>query len=177
MDGFGFIHEKLDIKVLILFVLNRLPEPVDGAGLMELVMVDSGIGYFDYCECLAELEDTGHIALESDGYRITEKGSADGSAVESGIPYSVRLKAESKARAAAADMKRAHMIAAGHEETRDGEVLVSLSLSDGMGEIAQLKLLAANTEQAGRMEHSFRLYAEDAYKRIMEMLLDYPSSG
>ena len=29
MDNFGFIHDKLDIKILILFVLRRLPGAVD----------------------------------------------------------------------------------------------------------------------------------------------------
>ena len=29
MDRFGFIHEKLDIKILILFILRRLPGVVD----------------------------------------------------------------------------------------------------------------------------------------------------
>ena len=29
MERYGFIHEKLDIKILILFVLNELPAPVD----------------------------------------------------------------------------------------------------------------------------------------------------
>ena len=55
MDHFGFIHEKMDIKILILFVLNLLPAPVDSLTLSELVFCDDGIGYFDYSDCLAEL--------------------------------------------------------------------------------------------------------------------------
>ena len=30
MEGLGFIHEKLDIKILILYILNHLPAAVDG---------------------------------------------------------------------------------------------------------------------------------------------------
>ena len=36
MDHHGFIHEKLDIKLLILFILSRLPAPVDRGTLDEL---------------------------------------------------------------------------------------------------------------------------------------------
>ena len=36
MDRFGFIHEKLDIKILILFILRRLPGVVDRETLGEL---------------------------------------------------------------------------------------------------------------------------------------------
>ena len=55
MDQFGFIHEKLDIKILILFVLRRLPGTVEPETLLELCQCDSGIGYFDYSDCLSEL--------------------------------------------------------------------------------------------------------------------------
>ena len=57
-ERFGFIHEKLDIKLLILFVLRRLPAPIDAESLADLVLIDGGIGYFDYKECLAELVNT-----------------------------------------------------------------------------------------------------------------------
>ena len=36
MDNFGFIHDKLDIKILILFILRRLPGSVDPETLLEL---------------------------------------------------------------------------------------------------------------------------------------------
>ena len=50
MDRFGFIHEKLDIKILILFILRRLPGVVDRETLGELCQCDNGIGYFDYSD-------------------------------------------------------------------------------------------------------------------------------
>ena len=71
MDRFGFIHEKLDIKILILFILRRLPGVVDRETLGELCQCDNGIGYFDYSDCLAELVDTAHITEEDGKYRVT----------------------------------------------------------------------------------------------------------
>ena len=65
MDNYGytrgFIHEKLDIKILILFVLRRLPGTVEPETLQELCQCDDGISYFDYSDCLNELVETGHI--------------------------------------------------------------------------------------------------------------------
>ena len=52
---FGFIHEKLEIKILILFILRHMSEPISFDVLTELTMCDDGIGYFDYMECVAEL--------------------------------------------------------------------------------------------------------------------------
>ena len=41
MERFGFIHGELDTRILILFVLRRLPRPVDMNTLAELCFCDS----------------------------------------------------------------------------------------------------------------------------------------
>ena len=68
-------------------------------------------------------------------------------------------------------MRRRAMISADHETDTDGLCRVRLSLSDGMGEIASLKLLCGNEDQAAVIEENFRRTAELYYNRIMEMLL------
>ena len=45
-----FLYEKLDIKILILYILRRLPGTVDPETLAELCQCDSGVGYFDYSD-------------------------------------------------------------------------------------------------------------------------------
>lgn len=72
MGRLGFIHEKLDIKILILYILRRLPGTVDPETLAELCQCDSGVGYFDYSDCLADLVDTGHIT-ESERATVSPK--------------------------------------------------------------------------------------------------------
>ena len=47
MDNFGFIHGELDTKILILFILRRLPRPVDADTLAELCFCDTGVSWFD----------------------------------------------------------------------------------------------------------------------------------
>lgn len=170
MENFGFIHGELDIKILILFVLRRLPSPVDAQTLEELCACDTGIGYFDYAECLAHLVETGHVDEVSAGnYLITEKGARNGETTESGLPYSVRMKAESLIAPVAEAMRRDRMIETAHE-TSDVGCTVSLSLSDGKGEILAMRILAADEEQAESVEQNFRRDAEGIYGRIIEIL-------
>lgn len=169
MDQLGFIHDKLDIKILILFVLRRLPAPVDPETLLELCQVDGGIGYFDYSDCISELLQSGHMTETEDGFQITEKGARNADAVESSLPYSVRARAVKRIAPVEERMRRMAMITARHTEDEKG-CMVELAVSDGKGELVHLHLLCADEEQAKRMEKRFRKNAEGYYQKIVELL-------
>ena len=172
MDRLGFIHEKLDIKILILYVLRRLPDFVDGETLAELAICDDGISYFDYAECLAELVETEHINQTGSQYKITEKGNRNGATIESSLPYSVRKKAEKSAAKVASKIRRNGMIKTGHYASDSGACIVDLSLSDGFGEIISTRLLTTGEEQAKLMEENFRERAELIYNQIIELICE-----
>ena len=168
-ERFGFIHDKMDIKILILFVMRRLPAAIDGEKLADLILIDGGIGYFDYKECLAELVGTAQVEETEDGYQVTAKGSRNGEILESGLPYSVRVKAEKTLAPVAEEMRRSAMILANHE-TGQGGVTVYLAMSDGIGNIFDLKILAADEEQARKIERNFKKNAESYYHRFIQQL-------
>ena len=170
MERYGFIHEKLDIKILILFILRRLPGTVDAATLCDLVMsCDDGIDYFDYTDCLLDLVHTEHASKSEDGYQITEKGMRNAESVESSLPYSVRVKAEISVAPVAERLRRMAMIVTKHEET-DGGWMAELGMSDGKGEIASMRLLVPDEATAKKMEKNFRLNAEEIYGEIVELI-------
>ena len=169
MDQLGFIHDKLDIKILILFVLRRLPAPVEPETLLELCQVDGGIGYFDYSDCISELLKSGHMTEGEEGFSITEKGVRNADAVESGLPYSVRSRALKRIAPVEERMRRQAMITARHSVDEKG-CMVELAVADGKGEMIHLHLLCSGEEQAKKMEKSFRKDAEAYYQKIVELL-------
>lgn len=171
-DRLGFIHEKLDIKLLILFVLSRLPKPVTFEALTELVMVDDGFDYFEFTQCLGELVNSGNVDKEGTSYKITRMGSVNEDTVESSIPYSVRLKAENRARPLIEKLKRDALIGASHERAKNGGCNVRLSLSDGLGEIVSMSVLVADEKQAMQIEENFRDNAEALYQKLVAMLAE-----
>lgn len=168
-ERFGFIHEKLDIKLLILFILRRLPGTVDRNVLADLAQCDGGVGYFDFSDCLSELVDTRQVEELPDGYRITEEGAKNCETVESSLPYSVRKKAEKLLAPEAERLRRLSLITAKHE-TKNGSCFVTLAMDDGKGDIIKMKLLCSGDEQALRIEDTFRRSAEEIYGRIINML-------
>jgi len=173
MDNrFGFIHDKLDIKILILFILSRLPEPIPFDSLAELTLCDDGISFFDFAECVSELVKTRHIEEENNKFTITDKGRKNGKITESSIPYSVRIKAEKSANSLALVLKRNSLISTSHSLQRRNGCTVDLSLSDGVGDVIQIKLLAGSEDQAISMEKNFSKNAEKLYAKISELLLE-----
>ena len=169
MDEHGFIHGKLEIKLLILFVLRRLPAEIDAEKLAELVLIDGGISYFEYKDCLAELAQSAQIEEGEDGLRVTAKGSRNGEIMETSLPYSVRSKAERTLAPVAEEMRRSAMILANHEVGENG-VTVYLAVNDGVGSIFDLKILAADEAQAKRIEKNFKRAAEGYYNRFITEL-------
>ncbi len=170
MDRLGFIREKFDIKLLILYVLRMLPAGISIEDLSDLVLVDDGFGYFDFSQCLTELVETGHVELCKTLYNISPLGATHGEAAETSIPFSVRTKARETAKDTIARMKRDALIGTSHEPLKKGGFNVKLSLSDDMGKLMTLTLLSPDGEHARAMEKSFRASAEDIYLAILQML-------
>lgn len=168
-ESFGFIREKLDIKILILYILARLPGPVDRDSLADVVFCDGGVDYFSFAECLSDLVSTGHISDDSDRYTITALGREDGAVMETSLPISVRDRADIAMLPVVDRIGREAMIEAGHEITDQG-CNVYFALGDGQGELMRLTVLAGDERQARQMEKNFRNHAEDLYVRLIGML-------
>ena len=157
---YGFIRGEMELKILILFILRRLPERATFEELTDMTLLtDGAIDYFDFTQVLADLERTGHI----------EK---NGEAMESDIPYSVRIRAEKAASTLADLQRRRSMIEASHEMRRRGGFTVHLSMSDGMGPIMTLDLLTGDDKQSAQIEENFKKNAEKLYGKIIDLLLE-----
>jgi len=170
MRYFSFIHEQIEVKVLILFVMQRLSEPVTLDVLAGLTLCDDGVGYFDVTDCIADLLKTKHLRLHEGKYLLTAKGKRNGETLEKKLPCSVRIKAEAYAALVRAGLDRDAMIKTQRSVSDNRGYKVALSLSDGVGDIISLELFAANEQQAAIMEKGFRRDAEQIYHAIIDIL-------
>lgn len=168
----GFLHDALDIKMLILYIAAQLVEPVGVEVLTDLALCDGGVDYFSFSQCLNELVQSGHLTRTARGlYSITDKGRSNGEICQSSLPYSVRKKVDSAAAACNARLKRERMVTAKAEPRGDGSFSVTLSLNDDMDSLMSLRLFAAQKEIAVQITEHFESDAEAIYHRIMQMLL------
>ena len=154
MDELGFVFDPLDLKVLILVILRRLPEEIETDRLFRLCQEDGVVNYFDFSVCLDDLRESGQVALDDGWCRITERGMRNADMLESSLPYSVRRLAEKTAEKEAAAIAR------------------GLGLNDGVSDILRLSVLCADEKQARKIEKRFRRHAEETYQKIMEILCE-----
>ena len=92
MQRLGFIHDMMDVKVLVLFVMARVSYPINIQQLYELCFQDECLSYFDICTAVPEMVESGHLReLEDQTYEITDKGRADGALTEDSVAYTAHL--------------------------------------------------------------------------------------
>ncbi len=171
MVRFGFIHDKLDIKFLVLYLMARVAAPIDFSTLTELVMCDDGVDYFLYAEALAELVSTGHLTLEEERYAITEKGRRNGGICEDSLPYSVRRKCDKNLSLLNAALQRSAQVRAQVLPRPDGGYALQLALDDEKGNLLALELFTASEEQGETLAEHFRANPERVYHGILQVLL------
>ena len=186
----GFIHDKLDIKFLVLYLMARVASSVDFSTLADLTFCDDGVEYFDFAAALAELVDTGHLELKDDKYSITEKGRRNGKICESSLAYSVRRKCDRNLAKVNGVLRRDAQVRAEILPRDDGahtllflhcdfraSARLRLILDDDKGNIMTLDLLTVSEEQAGRLAEKFRTHPERLYDSILQVLLETEEEG
>ena len=175
MAGRGFIHDKLEIKFLILYIAARVIEPIPFETVLDLTMCDDAIDYFDFSECLTELVKTDHLTLDEEGlYAITERGIRNSKICESSLPYSVRLRCDKNITVWNRKLRRKNQVRSTTEKRDNGTYTVRLCLDDDMGNMMDLKLMVVREDMAKVVSDRFKNAPEKLYGEIVKLLLEEP---
>ena len=173
MQRLGFIHDMMDVKVLILFVAARSSYPMTTQEIYELCYQDDCLSYFDICTAIPEMVATGHLKkLEEDKYEITEKGREAGELTEDSIAYSVKQRAENAVARFNRQLRRSSFIKTQIIPRESGEYSVLMALDDEVSNLMTLELAAPNMRQAVRLGKLFEKKAEQIYNLTMAELLE-----
>lgn len=173
MQRLGFIHDMLDVKVLILFVMARVSYPVNTQQIYELCYQDDCLSYFDVCTALPEMVRSGHLKeVDNENYEITEKGRADGSLTEDSIAFTVKQRADNAVSRFNRKIRRSSFVKTQILPRESGDYSVIMALDDEFGNLMTLELVAPNQRQAVRLGKLFEKKAEVVYNLTMAELLD-----
>ncbi len=173
MQRLGFIHDMMDVKVLILFVAARSNYPMTAQEVYEVCYQDECLSYFDVCTALPQMVESGHMQKNDDErYEITEKGRADGKLTEDSIAFTVKQRAENAVSRFNRQLRRSSFVKSQVIPRESGDFSVVMALDDEMGNLMTLELVAPNQRQAIRLGKIFEKKAEVLYNLTMSELLD-----
>ncbi len=172
MPQVGFIRSKNEIKYLILFIAERLIDPVPFETMQELTMCDPAIDFFEFSECLSYLVQTGHMTCSKEGrYAITKKGVENGRTCAEEIPYSVRLNAERLTEAKNRQIKRDRQVQSRVTPRANGTKTVELRLNDEQGiPLWRMELAVPDDAKAKDLIHRFQNHPEKMYSELIRLL-------
>ena len=177
MQRLGFIHDMLDVKVLILFVASRANYPMTMNEIYELCYQDECLSYFDVCTAIPEMVKSGHLQeLEGETYEITPKGRETESLTADSIAYTVKQKAELAVNKFNRQIRRASFVRSKVIPRESGDCSVIMTLDDESGNLMTLELMAPSQRQAVRLSRMFEKKAELIYNMTMSELLDAEES-
>jgi len=173
MQRLGFIHDMIDVKVLILYVASRAGYPMTSQEIYELCYQDECLSYFDVQTAIPEMVKSGHLKqVEDEKFEITDKGREDGELTADSIAYTVKQKAELAVAKFNRQLKRSSYVKTQSIPRDGGDYSVIMTLDDEMGNLMTLELLAPNERQAIRLSKMFTKKAEQIYNLTMSELLD-----
>ena len=173
MQRLGFIHDMLDVKVLILYVTSRSSYPMTTQEIYEVCYVDDCLSYFDVCTAIPEMVKSGHLKELDDGrYVITERGKEDGALTADSIAFTVKQKAENSVNKFNRQIKRSSYVKTQVLPRENGEFAVIMTLDDELSNLMTLEMAAPDQRQAVRLARMFEKKAEVLYNMTMSELLD-----
>ena len=134
MQRLGFIHDMMDVKILILYVTARAEYPMTTQEIYEVCYQDDRLSYFDVCTAIPEMVVSGHLQeVEKDKFAITEKGRQDGELTADTLVFTLRQRAENAVQRFNRQTRRSSFVKTQVEECDNGEYTVRMSLDDQAG--------------------------------------------
>ena len=160
-----------DIKVFLLFLLDRIGYPIDHTSLIGLVSENTEEIIFDYDECLRELADSEHIFFdEIEGekyYMISDTGRVIARELYDGLDKEFREQSLRSAAKYVSLSKSGARIAATVTETENKRYRVTMIASDDREEYMNVSITVKSRIEAERMKSNFESKPDGVYRAVM----------
>lgn len=166
----GFINDMLDVKLLILYITDKLLYPVDVQTLYELCLQDDKLSYFDVMQAVPQMVETGHLAEEEGGYVITDRGRETAAITKDSLAYPVIQRAARAVERFNREQRRESYVRTEVLEQPNGEALAVMRLDDELGNLITIEYTCPSARQAAFLTKAFPGKADRLYQTITEIL-------
>ena len=170
MSPIGFIQDELDLKLLVLYIMDRAAGPITFLQLFELALCDAGVDYFSLTQAVEHMTVTGQLTKDGERYTITDKGRRNIQICENSLPRSVRRHCDDNLVKVNEALRRESQVRAQIIEGEGGTVNLCLTLEDSSSPLFHLTLLSPSREQAERWGQVFQADPSALYLNIIQLL-------
>ena len=160
-----------DIKVFLLFLLDRIGGPIDRTTLMDIVEENTDEISLDYGECLRQLVQSEHVYFDEiqneEYYMVSEKGRMVASELYDSLDPAFRERSLRSAIRHISVGSSAMKVSSSVSECESGKFRVSLSLTDRFGEVMSLSVTVQSRLEADAIRNGFEAKPDGVYKGVM----------
>ncbi len=178
-------HSPQQVKVFILYLLEKIGYPLDYNDLATIVIRDGFVDYFDFVTYFHELLEAGHIKrfsreegeraeelpVDRDSYEVTDTGRMIAKGLSDDLLLAaVREKSYISAMRHLSLEKRGAVIDHSIEQVGDGSYIFHCSIKDCDGLAFDLDLRADSYMQVSRMRMNFEDKPDVVYRGIVALV-------
>ncbi len=166
--------DNLDVKLIALFIIENFKTPVPNSFIVDTLMLEPFVNYFDLQQRVGELEEDDFVTFFTEDderfYSITQKGREALGFFSSRIPKTVRERLLRAIKIKVKDLKNALSIKAEYHKINDIEYSVSLGISEGNFDMFSLTISVGDEIMAKKMCGAFKNNPQSMYSEFLSVL-------
>ena len=164
-------------KVLILYILNQIPDRIIEDGLFKIITTINNVNYFYFKQVLTDLLDTKLVGIftkeeEEDVLKITSEGTNALSLTEDVLPGILKLKADNVFKKELSSITNESSVIAEFTPKNENDYTIRCKIVENNETIFEVKTFAGSRDRAKRIVDNWNKNASKIYPKILDILLD-----
>ena len=162
-------------KVLILYILNNIKEPLTNNNLYKIVLTVIDMNYFYFQQFLLDLISNDFVmqyqsAEDVTLYQITDKGIQTLGLTEDILPGIIKLQVDTHLKGALEEVSDENSIIAEYIPKSENNYNITCKIVEKNETIFEIKTFAGSREQAKQIVDNWKTYATQIYPKMIETL-------
>ena len=158
-------------KALILYVLNKVSEPISNDALLKLIISIDNMNYFYFQQFLLDLLENKYIIKdENELYELTGEGKKALELVKDLIPGITKFKIDNTFKETLGEIKNEVSITTDFIPLDKDEYNVECKIVENNQVLFKIELFAGTHEQAQKIADNWKKNAEEIYPEILDII-------
>lgn len=161
-------------KVLILYILNSVKEPLTNTNLYKIVLAVVDMNYFYFQQFLLDLISNDYVMHyqneDNTLYQITDKGIQTLELTEDILPGIIKLQVDTNLKGAIEEANDESSIIAEYTPKNENYYNITCKIVEKNETIFEIKSFAGSREQAKQIVDNWKSYAIQIYPKMIEIL-------